>query len=99
MNAQHNAEAEVKYLQRKLDNLQIIYNGYMEEKKAWEENMDFFSHPVSLQHVELTDCIFENLNDTATLSELSDKVCQTSFSKSIVRFPAFAVAFGDGHPQ
>ena len=34
MNAQHNAEAEVEYLQRKLDNLQIIYNGYMEEKKA-----------------------------------------------------------------
>lgn len=99
MNAQHNAEAEVKYLQRKLNNLQIIYNGYMEEKKAWEENLDFFSHPVSLQHVEMTDCIFENLNDTATLSELSDKVCQRSFSDSIVWLPAFSVAFCDGYPQ
>lgn len=74
LNSQHHAETEAIYLEKKKNNLEAIYTGYAEEERAWEENLRFFSNPVSIQCVEMTDCIFENINDTATLSDINDKV-------------------------
>lgn len=74
LNSQHHTETEAIYLEKKKNNLEAIYTGYVEEERAWEENLSFFSNPASIQCVEMTDCIFENINDTATLSNINDKV-------------------------
>lgn len=66
--------SESKYLSKKFAILQDLRNDYIAEKEAWEENLHFFKHPLSLSCVEMSDCVFENINDTATLSSISDKV-------------------------
>ncbi|KAK8816846.1 hypothetical protein WA577_002640, partial [Blastocystis sp. JDR] len=73
LNSQHHTETEAIYLEKKKNNLEAIYTGYAEEERAWEENLSFFSNPASIQCVEMTDCIFENINDTATLSNINDR--------------------------
>ena len=47
---------------------------YQQEKDAWEANLSFFKNPLSLTAVEMSDCVFEHINDTATLSSLYDNV-------------------------
>ena len=54
--------------------MKSIRNDYEEEKEAWEENLQFFKNPLSLSSVEMTDCVFEKINDIETLTTLSDKV-------------------------
>ena len=54
--------------------MKSIRNDYEEEKEAWEENLPFFKNPLSLSSVEMTDCVFEKINDIETLTTLSDKV-------------------------
>ena len=54
--------------------MKSIRNDYAEEKEAWEENLQFFKNPLSLSSVEMTDCVFEKINDIETLTTLSDKV-------------------------
>ena len=54
--------------------MKSIRNDYEEEKEAWEENLQFFKNPLSLSSVEMTDCVFEKINDLETLTTLSDKV-------------------------
>ena len=54
--------------------MKSIRNDYEEEKEAWEENLQFFKNPLSLSSVEMTDCVFEKINDLETLTALSDKV-------------------------
>ena len=51
-----------------------IRDDYKEEKEAWEENLQFFKNPLSLSSVEMTDCVFEKINDIEKLTALSDKV-------------------------
>ena len=58
----------------KLVLLKSIRDDYKEEKEAWEENLQFFKNPLSLSSVEMTDCVFEKINDIETLTTLSDKV-------------------------
>lgn len=54
--------------------MKSIRDDYKEEKEAWEENLQFFKNPLSLSSVEMTDCVFEKINDLETLTTLSDKV-------------------------
>ena len=74
MDQQQQTQVEYGYLSRKLQLLEEIYSGYREEKKAWEENIEFFKNPLSLTTVTMKDCAFENLNDVTTLSSVYDHV-------------------------
>ena len=72
LDQQQQTQVECGYLSRKLQLLEEIYSGYREEKKAWEENIEFFKNPLSLTTVTMKDCAFENLNDVTTLSSVYD---------------------------
>lgn len=74
LDQQQQTQVECGYLSRKLQLLEEIYSGYREEKKAWEENIEFFKNPLSLTTVTMKDCAFENLNDVTTLSSVYDHV-------------------------
>lgn len=79
LNNQQSLSGESEYLSKKFATLQELRNDYIAEKEAWEENLHFFKHPLSLSCVEMSDCVFENINDAATLSSISDKVLIKTF--------------------
>lgn len=75
---------ETEYLGKKLKHLQdirtkweikfTIIGSYAKEKQAWEDNLALFKNPLSLTSIESVDCVFEGINDTATLSRIYDDV-------------------------
>lgn len=84
LNQQHQLQIDGEYLGKKFKHLQNIRDGYIfkmmmncsyaKEKKAWEDNLAFFKNPISLTSIDSVDCVFEGINDTATLSRIYDDV-------------------------
>ena len=52
----------------------MVKCSYSKEKKAWEDNLAFFKNPISLTSIDSVECVFEGINDTATLSRIYDDV-------------------------
>ena len=74
LNEQRHIAVKCDFLSKKYALLQDLRDDYKSEIEAWETNLEFFKNPLSLSCVEMSDCVFENINDAATLSSINNQV-------------------------